>query len=439
MKWHAADVASTLAALEADPVRGLSQAAVAERLARHGPNELAKEVRRSAVALFFGQFRNTLTLLLLGATVLSAAMGEVVDAAIVLLIVLFCAILGFVQEYRAGRALDALKRMLAPVVTVVRDGVVGSVPSATLVPGDTLLLEAGDRIAADARLVETHSLKCDEASLTGESFPVDKDPAPVPADAAVGDRRNLVFAGTAVIHGRARAVVTETGARTEFGRIAEQVTAVAAERSPLERRTAEIGRWLGGIALAVCGLAILASLARAALDGHVDLPLLVSMTMFAIALAVAAVPEGDELETELTFLGLIGLMDPPRDEAASAVEACHRVRIRPIMITGDHQLTAVAVAREVGIFRDGDAAITGAELDALSDDAYARIVDTVTVYARVSPMDKLRIVQAWKQRGAIVAMVRVGVLLAIEAAKYVLRSSEPKRGPAAVGGRLARS
>ena len=639
MNWHATDIDAIVKQLETDPLRGLNPAEAEERLARHGPNELAKGHRASPAQLFFGQFKNTLIVILLVATVLSALLGEIVDAAIISLIVVFCAILGFVQEYRAERALDALKRMLAPTIAVLRGGTEQRIPSRELVPGDIMLLEAGDRIPADARLIEIHSLKCDEAPLTGESFSVEKGLKLLATDTAVADRHNLVFTGTTVTYGRGKAIVTGTAMNTEFGKIAEQVSAVSTEKSPLEKRTAEIGRWLGLIALGVCGVAIVVSIARAWMGDQLNVGLLLTMTMFAIALAVAAVPEalaaivtgalavgmhemakrnalvrrmpavetlgcttvicsdktgtltkgemtarrvfvggrtsevsgagyaptgsfnpplpldddavrlmltggvlcsdaglsndagrwfvkGDStegalvvlaakaglqqhetrlaaprigelpfsserkrmttvhrmpdgrhlafvkgapevllercvsaqhhdrqqpltdatraqilavnenmakdalrvlaiaykevradepiddeetVERGLTLLGLIGMMDPPRDEAKEAVKVCRQVHIRPIMITGDHKLTAVAVAAEIDIYREGDLVLTGDDLSRMSDEEFAEIVDRVSVYARVSPMDKLKIVRAWKNRGEIVAMTGDGV------------------------------
>ncbi|MBP8294704.1 MAG: HAD-IC family P-type ATPase [Burkholderiales bacterium] len=635
---HATPIEQLVSGFQTDLERGLTQQEAQERLRKFGANELTREERASPVALFFDQFKSTLIIILLVATVLSAVLGEIVDAVIIFVIVLFCAVLGFVQEYRADQALNALKRMLAHTITVLRDGVEARVPSREIVPGDILLLEAGDRIPADARLAEIHSLKCDEAPLTGESFPVAKSLALLAPDVAIGDRLNVVFAGTTVAYGRGKAIVTGTGMSSEFGKIAEQLSTVVREASPLEKRTAEIGRWLGLIALGVCAVAILVSIVRAWMGDQLNIELVLTMSMFAIALAVAAVPEalaaivtgalavamhemakrnalvrrmpavetlgcttvictdktgtltkgemtvrrvfgggrtsevsgtgyapsgsfdpplpleddavrllltggvlcsdaalsddagrwfvkGDStegalvvlaakaglqqretrleapriaelpfsserkrmttvhrmpdgrhlafvkgapevllercvaeqrqdrqlpltgearahilaanekmakdalrvlalayrevradgpheeeaVECDLTFLGLIGMMDPPRDEAKEAVRICRQVHIRPIMITGDHKLTAVAVAAEIDIHRDGDMVLTGDELARMSDDEYERIVDRVTVYARVSPMDKLRIVRAWKNRGEIVAMTGDGV------------------------------
>ena len=172
--WHALDVDTVVRELAADPTHGLSPEEAARRLATYGPNELTREEKASPWLLFFGQFKNVLIIILIVATILSAFVGEYVDAIIILVIVVFCAVLGFVQEYRAERALDALKDMLAPMITVLRGGEEREIASKELVPGDVLVLEAGDRIPADARLVENHSLQCDEAPLTGESLPVDQ-------------------------------------------------------------------------------------------------------------------------------------------------------------------------------------------------------------------------------------------------------------------------
>ncbi|MEW6442026.1 MAG: cation-translocating P-type ATPase [bacterium] len=640
--WHAMETARIPQELEVDPQVGLSEQEARLRLDRYGPNELQKEEPISAWRLFFRQFRNVLILILLVAIALSIAVGEMVDAGIIALIVLFSALLGFVQEYRAERALESLKKMLSPSITVLRDGRETEVLSKSLVPGDVLVLEAGDRVPADARLIEAHSMKCDEASLTGESVPVSKDPAPVRAEAQVGDRKNMIFAGTVVAYGRGRAVVTATGMRTEFGAIAREVAAVETKETPLEKRTAEVGKWLGILAVSVCFLVAGVSLAREAVSGEIDFPFLVNTVMFAVALAVAAVPEalaaivtgalaigmrqmarrnalvrrmpavetlgattvicsdktgtltkgemtvrklyvsgamvevtgggyeprgdfigpdgsragkgpplgqllraallcndaaleqrdgkwaikgdptegglvvaaakagldqaavnrenprtaeipfsserkrmttihragdgkrmafmkgaaeevlgrssrilgdggvrvleeadrarllevneemarsalrvlavacrevpdggpdpaGEEIERDMVFLGFAGMMDPPREEAVEAVKTCREVSIRVVMITGDHEVTASAIAREIGICREGDLVLNGEALEKMADEELARIVDRVSVYARVSPMHKIKIVRAWKSRGEVVAMTGDGV------------------------------
>ena len=640
LNWHSLEVAEVLKELKSDIHQGLAEGEVKQRIETYGTNELKKEEGISPFTLFINQFKNILIIILLIATVLSALVGETFDAALILVIVVFCAALGFVQEYRAERALEALKKMLSPTITVLRGGKEEEVPSKDLVPGDILLLEAGDKIPADGRLIETHSLRCDEAPLTGESVPVGKNIMPLPGGLRVNDRKNMVLTGTTVTFGRGKAVVTSTGMNTEFGKIAEEVTAVKTEKTPLEKRTDEIGKWLGIISLIICFLVAGISVVREIFVGKIDFPFIVTMVMFAVALAVAAVPEalaaivtgalaigmhqmaqrnalvrkmtavetlgcttvicsdktgtltkgemtvrkifaggraievtgagydpkgefkgseisiknskslqmllqsgllcsdaileekegkwfvkGDPtegalvvaavkagyhetemrlenprieeipfsserkrmttihqmtdgkrmafmkgapevvlqkcshilddggvrelketerdqilkvneemaqaalrvlglayrdcpdaiecteeyLEHHLVFVGLSGMMDPPREEAIEATKVCKQVGIKPIMITGDHKLTAVAIAKEIGIYKEGDRVLTGEELEKMSDEEFEKIVDKVTVYARVSPMDKLKIVKAWKARGEVVAMTGDGV------------------------------
>jgi Ca2+-transporting ATPase len=639
--WHALDVAESLRTLDSDPRTGLAAGEAARRLGTYGPNELKTEDRPSPWVIFLRQFKNILIIILLVATVLSAAVGEIFDAALIFVIVVFCALLAFVQEYRAEKALEALKQMLSPTVRLIRDGREQDIPSKEIVPGDILLLEAGYKVPADARLIDNASLRCDEAPLTGESLPVAKDVGRLSPAVRVADRTNMVYTGTAVAYGRGKAVVTATGSRTEFGRIAEEVSAIDVEKTPLEKRTDEIGRWLGLVSLGVCVLITVFSIIRESATGTVDLPFIVSMVMFAVSLAVAAVPEAlaaivtgalaigmhqmakanalirkmpavetlgcttvicsdktgtltkgemtvrqayaggrsvevtgvgyapvgeflglgpgdapsradlelllkagllcndaalderdgrwavkgdptegalvvaasklglnpteirlenprveeipfsserkrmttlhrvgdgrilaflkgapevvlgacdriqtggqeadltadvrsaifdagedmagsalrvlgfayrecpecgdmraETVEEHMTFLGLVGMIDPPREEVRDAIQVCRGVQIKPVMITGDHKLTALAVAREIGIYNDGDLALTGEELDTMSEDDLAAVVARTTVYARVSPTDKIKIVKAWRRRGDVVAMTGDGV------------------------------
>jgi len=639
--WHSMEVDQVLKELNTNPSQGLSDEEVRSRLEKYGYNELKKEEQVSPFTLFINQFKNILVVILIVAIALSAFVGEVVDAAIIGIIVIFCTILGFVQEYRAERALDALKKMLSPTITVLRGGKEEEVPSKELVPGDILILEAGDKIPSDARLIENHSLRCDEAPLTGESVPVGKNIKPLSKDVRLSDQRNMVFTGTTVTYGRGKAAITATGMSTEFGKIAEEVTTVKVEKTPLEKRTEEIGKWLGIIALSICFLVAGISVVREVLGGKVDFPFIVTMVMFAVALAVAAVPEAlaaivtgalaigmhqmakrnalvrrmpavetlgcttvicsdktgtltkgemtirkifsggkwvevtgvgytpegelrgsdilhsanhpslrlllqggllcsdaileekngkwmikgdptegalvvaavkaglhqaeerlenlrieeipfsserkrmttihqmvdgrrrafikgapevvlgtcnhilddsglrelgerdkaeilrineemaqgalrvlgfayrdcpdgmewieEHVERDMVFLGLTGMIDPPREEAIEAIKVCKQVGIKPIMITGDHKLTAVAIAKEMGIYKEGDRILIGEELEKMADEEFERIVDKVTVYARVSPTDKLKIVRAWKERGEVVAMTGDGV------------------------------
>jgi Ca2+-transporting ATPase len=290
--WHAMESADLLKELGTDINNGLTEKEIEKRLNGYGYNELKKEERASTFTLFVNQFKNALIIILLIATALSFMVGEAIDSIFILVIVIFCAVLGFIQEYRAERALDALKKMLSPTITVLRGGKEEEIPSKELVPGDILLIEAGDKIPADARLIEVHSMRCDEASLTGESLPVGKISNVLPEKTVIADRKNMIFAGTTILYGRGKAVVTTTGMNTEFGSIAQEMMAVVSEKTPLEKRTAEIGKWLGIASLVICFLVAGFSVVRELYSGgNVDLPFIIKMVMFAVALAVAAVPE----------------------------------------------------------------------------------------------------------------------------------------------------
>jgi Ca2+-transporting ATPase len=625
--WHTFSVEDALAKLESAPA-GLSSAEAATRLGTHGPNELTSGVGVSAWAILGAQFKNVLTVILLIATLLSAVLGHETEAIAIAVIVLLAVVLGFVQEYRAERATDALKRMAAPTATVIRDGRESEIAGRDVVPGDIVLLGAGDRVPADARLVESINLQIEEAALTGESEPVEKHiTALADLELALGDRRNLAFAGTAVTYGRGRAVVTSTGMNTEFGRIARMLQTVETGQTPLQDNLDRVGKTLAkatlvvvsiivglgllrgqpfidmfifGIALAVAAVpealpavvtislalgvqrmvkrhalmrrlpavetlgctsvicsdktgtltkdemtvrsivaagetvdvsgagydphgvysvagverspteplrrlltaavlasdshivhdpadgrwrvkgdptegALIVAAAKAGLrkldldaqwprigeipftsetkrmttlhrgpDGTVacskgapevilasctslltaagpipldaagrEAILAAALEMASRALRVLAIASkpGAALETaerDMTWLGLVGMIDPPRPEAKASIATCADAGIRVVMITGDHPRTAEAVARELGILRQGRI-VTGAELEAMSDEALERDVEAIDVYARTSPAHKLRVVTAWQKRGHIAAMTGDGV------------------------------
>ncbi len=626
-EWHTLPVDAVMSHLSSGP-RGLVGAEVERRFERYGPNELQAAERVSAWGILLEQFKNVLIVILLIATAISAFLGEGVETIAIAVIVLFAVLLGFIQEYRAERAIEALKRMAAPTVTVIRDGQETEIPAREIVPGDVISLSAGDKIAADARLIESVNLKVDEAALTGESVPVAKVVEPLRGeDLPLGDRENMAFGGTVATYGRGRAVVVATGMKTQFGRIAQMLQSVEAGRTPLQQNLDKVGRVLALAALAVVAAVVVVGVLR-------DQPLL-EMLIFGIALAVAAVPEAlpavvtislaigvqrmakrnalvrrlpavetlgstsvicsdktgtltkdemtarklytaertisisgtgyepkgefalsgsiielsqgekellragalvsdahlirdptlaawhikgdptegsmivaalkaglqkddldrqfprigeipftsetkrmttlhsagdarvayskgapetildscarqltsegevalqkshreaihhavrrmadealrvlgvarkadatlEDAERDMTFLGLVGMIDPPRPEAKAAVEQCRRAGIRVIMITGDHPLTAQAVARELGLFDAGRTA-TGAELEDMSDEELERDVEDIEVYSRVSPAHKLRVVTALQQRGHIAAMTGDGV------------------------------
>jgi Ca2+-transporting ATPase len=281
-QWYQRQAEDALSALDSSG-DGLSQAEAQKRLGRYGANELAEKKGLSAWALFLQQFKSFLIIILIVAVVLSAVLGEVADAIIIGIIILFATSLGFFQEYRAERAMEALRRMAAPMASVRRGGKEIEIPARELVPGDIIILRTGDRIAADARLIEAVNLKTGEAPLTGESTPVEKNTGVIEEEAPVGDRRNMVYMGTAVIDGRGSAVVSATGMTTEFGQIARLLQAVKPERTPLEINLDRIGRWIAVGALVLCF--VLAGLG--VLRGHEVL----EMFIWGIALAVAAVPE----------------------------------------------------------------------------------------------------------------------------------------------------
>jgi Ca2+-transporting ATPase len=627
LPWHALPPAEVAAALATDAGRGLAPAEAAARLARVGPNRLRTVPGPSLLARLARQVNDPLIGVLLAAAVIAGALGEWIDAVAIVAIVALNAALSLVQEERAERALRALQQLAAPAARVVRDGVTRTLPAAEVVPGDLLEVEAGDRLAADARLVEAYALTVDEATLTGESLPVEKEAAAVlPAETPLAERVTMLYAGTLVTTGHGRALVTATGMSTELGRLAGLVQAGGLETTPLQRRLSQVGRWLVYVALGVCaaifglGLArgidpaemfltavslavaavpeglpavvtlvlalgtqrlarrraivrrlpavetlgsttvicsdktgtltqnvmsvravwwpgaapaafptaleaggqrvlraaVLASTARLeraagvdgaargigdptevallraaeaagialepaahglrlvhvlpfdsgrrrmtrlfapeSVDGGVPLSGLVAYvkgapdrvlaictrarradgTVVALdpalaaaaravndqlaedglrVLAVAERPDSplgdiDEVEADLTLLGLVGLQDPPRPEAAAAVAACRAAGIRPVMITGDQPRTARVIGRELGLLQPEDWVVTGAELDALDDVALQEALPRISAYARVSGEHKLRIVRAWRRRGEVVAMTGDGV------------------------------
>ncbi|HMQ34432.1 MAG TPA: HAD-IC family P-type ATPase [Chloroflexaceae bacterium] len=624
-RWHTMPAEAAFGRLGSTPA-GLAEDERVRRQAEHGPNELRAAARASAWAMLAEQLRNVLVLILLAATALSAALGHGVEAVVIAVIVLFAVLLGFAQEYRAERALEALRELAAPSATVLRAGDEVEIAARELVPGDVIVLRAGARVPADARVVEAVNLQLDEAALTGESLPVAKQTAPLGDERlGVGDRTNMVYAGTAVTYGRGAALVVATAMETEFGRITGMLHAVEAGRTPLQVNLDRVGAALARAALVVVALVVAVGLLRGQ-------PFL-EMLLFGIALAVAVVPEAlpavvtislaigvqrmarrnalvrrlptvetlgsttvicsdktgtltkDEMtarrifvagervevtntgyepagaflrdgapvapagplaellraaalcsdarlveregrwrirgdptegalvvvaakagldkaaldaqaprldetpftaetrrmttlhatpegpvayakgapevilaacaaqlaaegerpldaagreailaaaqgmagealrvlavarrraaaiadaEGGLTFLGLLGMSDPPRPEARAAIATCAEAGIKPVLITGDHPLTAEAVARELGLLGEGRA-VTGAELETMGEAELERQVEGIDVYARVSPAHKLRVVTALQRRGHVVAMTGDGV------------------------------
>ena len=635
--WHALKPEEALRELQVVET-GLAEQEAQKRLAEYGFNELKKKKGRSPIKLFLQQFTNILMVILLIAVALSIVVGESVDALIILAIVIASATLGFTQEYRSEKAVEALKRMAAPTAIVIRDGKETKVAANQIVPGDIILLYTGDKVPADGRLLEAHNLKVEEAALTGESAPADKQTTALPEQTQLNDKSNMVFAGTIVAYGRAKVLVTSTGMETEFGKIAQMVQTTTQEKTPLEKRMASVGKWIGLLAVVICvGVATVGIV----VEGR---PIL-DMVVWAVSLAVAAVPEalpaivtgalaigmyrmakvntivkrlpavetlgstsvicsdktgtmtkgemtvqriyfngetlkvtgigyepqgefqadgkkfspddqlktllkiaslcndsnsekdtqtekwvikgdptegslivaaakadiwkqdlekqepriaeipfsserkrmttihdqlgkskiaymkgapeivlekcttllldgkvqkltndkraeilkatetmasqalrnlgfaykdlpqnqstfGEEIEEEFTFTGVVGMIDPPRSEVKDAIALCKSAGIRVVMITGDHKLTAVAVAKELNLIGEDEAetkVLTGAELEEMSDEQLVEKVENVSIYARVSPEHKTRIVKAWKVKDQVVAMTGDGV------------------------------
>jgi Ca2+-transporting ATPase len=624
--WHTLSAEEAVASLGADAENGLSSHQAESRLGEFGRNVIAQGAKTSPLALFAAQFANVLILILLLGAGLSLWLGHGIEAGSIGVIVLFSAGLGFFQEYRAERAIEMLRKLSAPAATVLRDGEEKDVPAEELVPGDVVLLDAGDKVPADARVLAAMQLTVDESPLTGESVPVPKSTEALAGDTlAVGDRKNMLFAGTTVTQGRGSAVVALTGMRTEFGTIAGLLGTVKSGPTPLQKNLDTIGRMLALAALAIVVLIGAAGVARG--------EPLADMVIFGIALAVAVVPEAlpavvtislaigvqrmvkrhalvrklptvetlgsttvictdktgtltknemtvrrivtsegavdvtgagykpqgqvqrdgkaagpsrtllsllraatlssdahlvekdgqwtvkgdptegalvvaaakagiakheldeveprvseiaftseskrmttlhetdagvtayakgapemlldscayeetpdgpvalteerreqirqdargmaavalrvlgvakkdgaalDDAEDGLTFLGLAGMIDPPRQEAKDAIARCHGAGIRVAMITGDHPVTAEAIGRELGLLRKGRV-VTGAELDAMDEPTLRRDIASIDIYARVSPAHKLRVVTALQELGEVTAMTGDGV------------------------------
>jgi len=281
--WHSKTAQEALSELNVTKT-GLTAEEAQKRLATYGPNELKKEKGKSPLKLLVSQFTDILMIILLIATALSIAVGEVTDAVIIIAIVIASAVLGFTQEYRSEKAVEALKKMTAPTASLLRDGKEVRIPAAQLVPGDIILLYTGDKVPADARLLEAFTMKTDEAPLTGESSAVNKTVLELPEQTQLNDRKNMVFTGTVVVYGRGKAVVTTSGMNTEFGKIAQMVQAAPQEQTPLEKRLSGVGKWIGILALVVAVSVGVIGIVVEQRDPIV-------MLLWAVSLAVAAVPE----------------------------------------------------------------------------------------------------------------------------------------------------
>ncbi|MCI2058476.1 MAG: cation-translocating P-type ATPase [Oscillibacter sp.] len=611
--YYCEDTQSVLRETESSP-EGLSSAEAGRRLAKNGRNCLAQPPKKSLIRQFFAQMADPMILILIAAAAVSGVTsfysGESpADVVIILFVVIVNAVLGVYQENKAEKAIEALQKMAAATSHVLRDGKVVRIHSEELVVGDVVLLEAGDAIPADGRLLESASLKAEESALTGESVPVSKFIDLIglegKKDIPLGDRKNMVYMGSSIAYGRGRAVVTATGMNTEMGRIAGALNTAEDGQTPLQRKLSQLSRVLTWLVLGICAVIFAVGVLRA---GSLSGPVLLNTFMVAVSLAVAAIPEGlaavvtivlsigvtnmsrrsaiirrltavetlgcaqiicsdktgtltqnrmtvveswggndallgramalcsdarwtgeraegepteaalvawaaklgepkphlqeqeprvgeapfdsmrkmmstvhetaegfvqytkgapdevlrrcthilkngapeplsqedrraiteanramagkalrvlagamrlhpqrpaaftpEALERELCFLGLTGMIDPVRPEVRAAIDECRSAGIRPIMITGDHIITAKAIASELGILRDGDEAVSGSELEEMDDAEFARRFRNISVYARVQPEHKTRIVNAWRNAGCVTAMTGDGV------------------------------
>jgi Ca2+-transporting ATPase len=323
--WHSRTVGEAIEVLGTSPVIGLAKTEAEARLARYGPNELAEHPRPGFFKLLLGQFDSFIVIILIVAAVVSLLLGEYIDASAIMAIVILNAVLGVIQESKAGEALAALKKMAAPDAHVLRDGHRIVVPARELVPGDVVFLEVGNYVPTDLRLVESVNLKIDEASLTGESVPVEKSAsATLAEDAPLGDRINSAFMGSTVTYGRGTGIAVATGMQTQFGLIAEMIQSYEEGPTPLQQRLDQLGRWLGTGALIICGIVFLEAILREtniALIGSQGLlayltqtrQQIVDLFLVAVSLAIAAVPEG--LPAVVTICLAIGMREMARRHA----------------------------------------------------------------------------------------------------------------------------
>jgi len=291
-QFHTKEADSVILELKTSRDTGLTSDEAENRLHQYGLNTIREEKKISAFKIILDQFKSPLIWILIAATIISLFLKEFIDAGVIGAIVILNAILGFVQEYKAEKAIEALKKMASPKAKVIRDSQEKEIESRYLVPGDIIILETGDKIPADARLIELHSLETQEATLTGESTPVIKKQETLKKDTPIADRHNMVYFGTIVTKGRARAVVTGTGMKTEFGKIARLIQEAEPEPTPLQKQLKNLGKWLGVAVIIVAVIVFAAGLLREALTNSISLSSLQSLFLVAIALAVAAIPEG---------------------------------------------------------------------------------------------------------------------------------------------------
>lgn len=636
--YYNINISEAIQSLESSE-KGLTEKEAKQRLEKYGINEIEKRKKVTALQIFVRQFTSFIVIILLAAIVISLLIGERLDAIVIAVIVILNGVFGFIQEYKAEKAIEALRKLTALKAKVVRNEKEIEIDSKELVQGDIIHLETGNKVPADARLIQVAALQVDESSLTGESVPSKKVTEPLKEGTPVTDQENMVFMGTIVTKGHAKAVITNTGMNTEIGKIAEMIQEVKEKLTPLQEKLKQFGKWLGFVTIGICAVVFGAGVLRGYLAiGIIENAYVSEMFLAAVALAVAAIPEGlpaivtislalgvrrmvkrnalirqlpavetlgctnvicsdktgtltknemtvreiyannnlikvtgegyspkgkfiyagidisdtrnielllrigalcndsrlnqndkweifgdptegallvsagkagfkktelekhfprideipfdserkcmttihkinrenvahvkgapdiildrckylymngkvnkltekekrriikinqdmadkalrvlgfaykalaeryrtipEEMERDLVFVGLQGMIDPPREEVKEAIAKCKTAGIKTILITGDHKLTAIAIAKELGLFKEGDKALSGEELDKLSDESLGEVVEHVVIYARVSPEHKVKILTSLKKKGYIVAMTGDGV------------------------------
>ncbi|MFX0150446.1 MAG: calcium-translocating P-type ATPase, PMCA-type [Candidatus Hodarchaeota archaeon] len=324
-QWYAEDLDSVLEQLDVGEELGLSSEEAQRRLGQYGFNELEKGKKKHPIFLFLEQFKDSLVIILLAALLISVLIGifspneeekieYFIDALAISVIVLFNAFFGFIQEYKAEKSIEALKSLAAPYTTVIRGGKKERIEANLLVPGDIVFLEEGDKVPADARLLQSHSLRVDESALTGESFPIAKEAdRSISPNSVVADRINSVFSGTSITRGRGQAVVVQTGMKTEFGKIAKGLMEEETEETPLQKRLSTLGKWLGLGSLVICGFIFIVGVFLFSLQGEELLETIIRMFIVAVGLAVAAVPEG--LPAVVTLALALGVQRMSRKNA----------------------------------------------------------------------------------------------------------------------------
>ena len=303
--WYQKSSATVVEEIGSDLHKGLSDKEAAERLAKYGPNELKGKPHATIWEMLLEQFKDFLVLILIGASIVSAFVGEVADSLVIIVIVVLNAALGVFQEAKAEKAMEALQKMAAPNSKVIRDGNIQTVPSRELVVGDIVLLEAGDYVPADVRILESMNLKVEEASLTGESVPVEKETVAIDHEASLADRHNMGYMGTVVTYGRGKAVIIGTGMNTEIGKIAQMISSFEEQSTPLQEKLADFGKILGILCLAVCAVVFVLGIYQGYRDGNLTMDEVTLLFMTAVSLAVAAIPEG--LPAVVTIVLAIGM------------------------------------------------------------------------------------------------------------------------------------